>query len=145
MEHALPPALAQENHESDTNSDADQIDHLTCEYQDNPFASFIKQLELLTKTDPQEALRVLKLAITDRIFNQKAQMETLSEKLDNVIELVQEEREKDLVITINDQPAFAKDFFKSVWAMPRSIEKPANGSKPAPAYSPCMALGVTQK
>ena len=74
----------QENQsKNQSDSAADGIDSLTLEFKDNPFASFIRELESLIERDPKEAFRLLQMVVSDKLFDKKQQMELLSEKLDS--------------------------------------------------------------
>lgn len=66
---AFSAAINGAAHQTDTQSDADSMDVLTFEYEDNPFTSFIKKLETLMETDPQEALRLIRLRLPMRFSN----------------------------------------------------------------------------
>jgi predicted ATP-grasp superfamily ATP-dependent carboligase len=68
---------------------------LTLEFNEHPFRAFIKELELLTKTDPQEALRLIELAIMDQVFDKKMQLEKLQvtkEEIEAAMQLMAEQK-----------------------------------------------------
>lgn len=136
IKHArLPSVIDGATQQTDTQSDADSMDVLTFEYEDNPFTSFMKQLETLMETDPQEALRLVKLAIADDVFERKAQIKKLTEVLDEAIDLVQQERDSDYGFSgaLENRPCPQKDFFKTVRNLPAAVPEQETASPPAPA------------
>lgn len=133
---AFSAAINGAAHQTDTQSDADSMDVLTFEYEDNPFTSFIKKLETLMETDPQEALRLIRLAIADEVFERKSQLKKLSETLDEATELCQQEREPEHGIAgvRHDGARPQKDFFKAVFDLPSS--RPELRPEERPAFTP---------
>lgn len=134
--HAPLPVAHDNARRSDTQSDAEGMDVLTFEYEDNPFTSFMKKLETLMETDPQEALRLIRLAIADEVFERKSQLKKLSETLDEALDLSLQERERDDVLSRfqPEQGRPQKDFFKAAYHMPAAAEEPS--AKSRPSFSP---------
>lgn len=92
--HQLPAWMAQQ--ESDTASDADDAGHFTLEYQSNPFASFIKEIEYLIENDPAQALRLMQFAVMEGLFDLPEQAQKLHSAMEETTEIlkVREKEEK---------------------------------------------------
>lgn len=72
-----------------TVSEASAIDSLTLEFQESPFKSFLKEIEFLIETNPKQAMYLLSLATSEKIFDKAPQFEKLQEKMDEVKSLLQ--------------------------------------------------------
>lgn len=67
-----PDVAAGQVSRSDTDSEVGGADHFTLEMRDNPLQRFMRQVEKLADSDPAEAFRMAKFALSDRAFGPAA-------------------------------------------------------------------------
>jgi N-methylhydantoinase B/oxoprolinase/acetone carboxylase alpha subunit len=83
------PLKKEINQASSVRTEGHGVEHLTLEFNSNPFRQFIKELETLMETDPAEAVRLIDLALNDKVFDTKAQVGTLSNKREEILEILE--------------------------------------------------------
>lgn len=110
---------------NDSGSDADTGGALTLECRDNPFASFMRKIERLIDLDPQEAFRLARAALLDKIFDDHLE-EKLRLKLSKLIDSLHKNEQK---------PDIGGPFAKSVLNL--SAAQPV--FQP-PVFAPAQAL-----
>lgn len=133
-----PDTLYNQESSSESDSSADGIGHFTLEYHDNPFTSFVRKLEQLIESDPQEAYRLLQMAVSDKLFSKKRQMEILSEKLDAVLDVLHMETENTSAFGVahNSPATTVNQFTKSAWGLLLLKEPEDSPASPELAWKP---------
>ena len=87
---SLPVFFGEQDSRTDSAAETEKMDSLTLEFNSNPFRAFIKEIEYLIETNPQEAFRLLNMTLHDSTYDAKAQTETLRAKMDDVIDRLAE-------------------------------------------------------
>lgn len=82
--------FGEQDKRTDSAAETGEVAALTLEFNSDPFKAFIKDVEYLIETNPQEAFRLLSLTLQNNTFSAKAQTEKLIAKIDNVIERLAE-------------------------------------------------------
>jgi hypothetical protein len=102
---------------SETDAGTVDVASLSLHFNSSPFKDFIRKVNFLIETDPKEAERVLRTAISDRYFDNKVEKELLNTKLDKVADQVKHEEDGLLLqdnyqqpnqAPINNAPFFAR-------------------------------------
>jgi hypothetical protein len=137
MRHAAA-ASAEQDHGSQT--EIAGRGHLTFEFRDNPFESLVRKVEKLIDRDPKEALRLLKMTISSKLFSAPRELERLSGKLDETLEKLREMRPQPALQNAALAPLLSAAFTRETFGLPPSL--PAARPQPANFNWPPESTGA---
>jgi hypothetical protein len=128
---------AEQEHGSQTG--VNERGHLTFEFRDNPFESLVRKVEKLIDRDPKEALRLLKMTISSKLFSAPRELERLGSKLDETLEKLRELKPQAALANADTAPALTAAFSRESFALPaatpafRPMPQAANTNRPGAA------------